>query len=226
MAASATEQLGLASSLFSLISFLLADMHTRSFYTLVTLFNCLSGALAASVQLSNLKLPSSAASHKAAVDQLLTRSWYYYKRVQSSGLPSTPVNTIIRKNAFGHDDLSPLSNGSSDPLGGWGASIVDAMDTFLIAGHTSLFNECLTYVQDLDFSTAPTGDDISVFETTIRFVGGFISAYELSGKKYPILIEKAKEVADKLFYGYVGVRDLSSPSKVIADSPIGQRATI
>jgi mannosyl-oligosaccharide alpha-1,2-mannosidase len=31
-----------------------------------------------------------------------------------------------------------------------------------------------------------------------------ISAYELSGKKYPGLIDKAKEVTDKLVYAYTG----------------------
>ena len=38
----------------------------------------------------------------------------------------------------------------------------------------------------------------SVFETTIRYLGGLLSAYELSGQKYPILVEKAKQVADKM----------------------------
>ena len=45
----------------------------------------------------------------------------------------------------------------------------------------------------------------SVFETTIRYVGGLLSAYELSGQKYPILVEKAKEVADKMAFAWVGV---------------------
>jgi mannosyl-oligosaccharide alpha-1,2-mannosidase len=45
----------------------------------------------------------------------------------------------------------------------------------------------------------------SLFETTIRWVGGLISAYELSDEKYPILITKAKEVTDKLAFAWVGV---------------------
>lgn len=45
----------------------------------------------------------------------------------------------------------------------------------------------------------------SVFETTIRYVGGFLSAYELSGEKYPILIQKAKEVADKMAFAWSAV---------------------
>jgi mannosyl-oligosaccharide alpha-1,2-mannosidase len=46
----------------------------------------------------------------------------------------------------------------------------------------------------------------SIFETTIRYVGGFLSAYELSGKRYPVLVEKAKQITDKLAHGYEGVR--------------------
>lgn len=44
-----------------------------------------------------------------------------------------------------------------------------------------------------------------MFETSIRYVGGYLAAYELSGQAYPILVEKAKQVADKLFYGFTPV---------------------
>ena len=47
----------------------------------------------------------------------------------------------------------------------------------------------------------------SVFETTIRYIGGFLSAYELSGEKFPILVEKAKEVADKMAFAWVNVSE-------------------
>jgi hypothetical protein len=46
---------------------------------------------------------------------------------------------------------------------------------------------------------------ISIFETTIRYLGGLLSAYELSGQKYPALLHKAKEVADKMSFAWVGV---------------------
>ena len=45
----------------------------------------------------------------------------------------------------------------------------------------------------------------SVFETTIRYLGGLLSAYELSNSKYPALLAKAKEVADTLSNAWVGV---------------------
>ncbi|KAG6865961.1 hypothetical protein C0991_010217 [Blastosporella zonata] len=44
-----------------------------------------------------------------------------------------------------------------------------------------------------------------VFETTIRYLGGLVSAYELSDQQHPVLLEKAKEVADKMAFAWVGV---------------------
>jgi mannosyl-oligosaccharide alpha-1,2-mannosidase len=38
----------------------------------------------------------------------------------------------------------------------------------------------------------------SIFESTIRYIGGLISTYELSGKQHFFLIEKAKQLADRL----------------------------
>lgn len=49
----------------------------------------------------------------------------------------------------------------------------------------------------------------SVFETTIRYLGGLLSAYEQSNFQFPILLQKAKEVGDKLTFAWVGVRYLS-----------------
>lgn len=46
-----------------------------------------------------------------------------------------------------------------------------------------------------------------MFETTIRYLAGSLSAYELTGKKFPVLVEKAKQVADKMSVAWVGVSD-------------------
>ena len=44
-----------------------------------------------------------------------------------------------------------------------------------------------------------------MFETTIRYLASSLSAYELTGKKFPVLVQKAKEVADKMSVAWVGV---------------------
>lgn len=43
-----------------------------------------------------------------------------------------------------------------------------------------------------------TAPSISIFETTIRYLGGLLSAYELSNQQHPVLVQKAKQVADKM----------------------------
>jgi Glycosyl hydrolase family 47 len=60
----------------------------------------------------------------------------------------------------------------------------------------------------------------SVFETTIRYVAGLLSAYELSGEKFPALLQKATEVADKLTFAWVGVSTnmVFSPKYLIYDN--------
>ena len=47
---------------------------------------------------------------------------------------------------------------------------------------------------------------VSLFETTIRHVGGLLSAYELSGKQNYTLVQKAEQVAQQLVYAFSGVR--------------------
>jgi mannosyl-oligosaccharide alpha-1,2-mannosidase len=45
----------------------------------------------------------------------------------------------------------------------------------------------------------------SVFETTIRYLGGLLSAYELSGQQHDVFIEKAQILGDKLAFAFNGV---------------------
>jgi mannosyl-oligosaccharide alpha-1,2-mannosidase len=168
------------------------------------------------VQNPNIILPSTAAAHQAAVVQIFTESYSAYKEF-----------------AFGHDDLSPLTQGFSDPLNGWGASIVDAMDTMYIMGLNDLFLEAVNFSSKIDFSKSQTPDDVSVFETTIRFVGGFLSAYELSNQQFPILLEKAKQVGDKLAFAWVGTEaipnnslNFSSNTPQIGTTNIAQAGTL
>ncbi|EGO29662.1 glycoside hydrolase family 47 protein [Serpula lacrymans var. lacrymans S7.9] len=136
---------------------------------------------AGNVQKPGLTLPANASIQQDAVKQIFNTSYTAYKQY-----------------AWGHDDLAPVDETYVDGLGGWGASIADALGTM------DWFEEAIDYVGTINFNQSKTPDTVSVFETTIRYVGGFISAYELSGQKYPILVQKAQEVADKMVYGFVG----------------------
>lgn len=58
--------------------------------------------------------------------------------------------------------------------------------------------EALTQV---DFTTCDL-EEINIFETTVRHLGGFMSAYDISGERYPLLIEKATEIGDMLYKAF------------------------
>ncbi|CAG8584792.1 16528_t:CDS:10, partial [Acaulospora morrowiae] len=98
------------------------------------------------------------------------------------------------KYAWGHDELLPVSNQSRDNFNGWGATIVDSLDTLWIMNLTREFDRAKEFVRTVDFTTSE--NDISVFETTIRYLGGLLSAYEFS--REPILLEKALELGTAL----------------------------
>jgi mannosyl-oligosaccharide alpha-1,2-mannosidase len=64
----------------------------------------------------------------------------------------------------------------------------------------------VTFASNIDFSQSKTPDTVSLFESTIRYMGGLLSAYELSGRTNSALLDKAKQLADKLAVAWVGVR--------------------
>jgi mannosyl-oligosaccharide alpha-1,2-mannosidase len=103
--------------------------------------------------------------------------------------------TGYKQYALPHDELKPLSNTSADPFNGWGATLVDSLDTMWLMGLTDEFEAAMTYVAEINFKSSPR-KDIPLFETTIRYLGGLLGAYDVSNAKYPILLEKAVELAD------------------------------
>ncbi|KAF4539486.1 Glycoside hydrolase family 47 [Lasiodiplodia theobromae] len=102
-----------------------------------------------------------------------------------------------RKYAWMKDELSPVSNGSRNPFAGWGATLVDALDTLYIMGMEDEFEEAVAAVAEIDFTTT-FRKDIPLFETVIRYLGGLIAAYDISGLKHRILLDKAVELAEVL----------------------------
>ncbi|KAL2539090.1 Mannosyl-oligosaccharide 1 [Abeliophyllum distichum] len=96
--------------------------------------------------------------------------------------------------AWGHDELQPQSKNGVDSFGGLGATLIDSLDTLYIMGLDEQFQRAREWIANsLDFNK---NYDASVFETTIRVVGGLLSAYDLSGDE--VFLEKAKDIADRL----------------------------
>lgn len=55
-----------------------------------------------------------------------------------------------------------------------------------------------------------------MFETTIRYLGALLSSYELGGQKDHTLVEKARQVADKMSVAWVGVGSFD-PLRITSD---------
>lgn len=106
-----------------------------------------------------------------------------------------------RDNAWAKDELAPMTGGSKTTLSGWGATMVDALDTLWLMGLKAEFEHAVQAIAKIDFST-PAQLPINVFETTIRYLGGLLGAYDVSGGKYPVLLQKAKEVGDMLYVAF------------------------
>ncbi|CDS13087.1 hypothetical protein LRAMOSA05271 [Lichtheimia ramosa] len=98
--------------------------------------------------------------------------------------------------AWMHDELKPVSKSFKDPFGGWGASLVDGLSTLLVMGLEDEFREALPELEKIEFHAYD--GTVSVFESIIRYMGGLLSAYELSNEQYPILLQKADELGQVL----------------------------
>ena len=83
--------------------------------------------------------------------------------------------------AFGSDELQPLSNKSNEHWGGFGVSLIDGLDTAMLMGQHGIASRATAWVDEhLHFDR---DHYISVFEMTIRVLGGLVSSYDLSGDK-------------------------------------------
>lgn len=138
----------------------------------------------------------------------------------------------------GHDEVRPVSGVPSDPFQGWGASIIDSLETLLIMGLQDEYELCREHVWTVDFRLIGGNDwargwradaveddlkkrdyldeyayvdererynrqshqTMATFETGIRYLGGLIGAYDLSGDD--ILLERAKELGKILGRGF------------------------
>jgi len=102
-----------------------------------------------------------------------------------------------REHAWGKDEIKPISGTfSSFPLKNHhlGLSLIEAMDTLWLMGLDAEFADALDWIKaNLDFAV---DGELSVFETTIRLVGGLLSAHLACGD--PVLLERARELADRM----------------------------
>jgi mannosyl-oligosaccharide alpha-1,2-mannosidase len=102
-----------------------------------------------------------------------------------------------RDRAWGKDQIRPLSGGfESFPLKDHhlGLTLIEALDTLWVMELDDEFRDGVEWVKaNLDFDI---DGEVSVFETSIRLVGGLLSAWHACGD--PVLLAKARDLADRL----------------------------
>lgn len=120
-----------------------------------------------------------------------------------------------RKFAMGYDELMPISQKGVDGLGGLGATVVDALDTAMIMGLDNIVSEAGSWVDAHLLERISQKGQVNLFETTIRVLGGLLSAYHLSGGEHgtpmnmthngpkpAIYLNVAKDLADRLLSAF------------------------
>ena len=97
----------------------------------------------------------------------------------------------------------------------WGASAVDAFSTALVMQIPDIVETILDYIPTIDFTNTTT--EVSLFETTIRYLAGMLSGYDLLTGPLSNLTTNASNV-DALLTQSV---NLANVLKFAFDSPTG-----
>ncbi|KAJ5477273.1 hypothetical protein N7539_007417 [Penicillium diatomitis] len=106
-----------------------------------------------------------------------------------------------KDHAWLHDEVSPQSGGYMDTFSGWGATLVDSLDALIIMGLEEELELALEAIAHIDFTTTRS-EDVNVFEITIRYMGGFLAAHDLSRGRYPVLLQKAQELGEMIYNAF------------------------
>ena len=109
-----------------------------------------------------------------------------------------------RRFAFGYDELQPLSQMGRNNWGGVALTLIDNLDTLWLMNLREEFEEAVEYVAEkVHFDSDKS---ISVFEFTIRILGGLLSAYHLSNDDR--LLPRAIEAGNVVLSAFDGTHVL------------------
>ncbi|KAG5644119.1 hypothetical protein DXG03_009065 [Asterophora parasitica] len=131
-------------------------------------------------EVSGAKYLSADLGKRDAVANAFKHAWLAYER-----------------DAMGDDEYHPISKTGSNltAAGGIGYTVVDSLDTMQIMGLEDEYARARKWVVDkLSFDR---NAKFNTFETTIRVLGGLLSAYHLSGGD-ALYLERATDLADRM----------------------------
>ncbi|KAI4371943.1 hypothetical protein MLD38_010235 [Melastoma candidum] len=105
------------------------------------------------------------------------------------------------KYAFPKDELRPSSCEGEDTLGSYALTLIDSLDTLVLLGDREQFTCSVEWIgKNLQFNINKT---VSVFETTIRVLGGLLSAHLIAsdyatGMRIPTYEDQLLHLAEDL----------------------------
>ncbi|KAJ1805929.1 mannosyl-oligosaccharide alpha-1,2-mannosidase, partial [Coemansia sp. RSA 2598] len=106
-----------------------------------------------------------------------------------------------RRDAFGSDEYHPVSrHGSNLTSQGIGYFIADVLDTMLLMGLQNEYQQGRDYL--VRHLTVEQEGSVSLFETTIRVLGGLLSAYHWSGESDRELLDVASRLGLRLIESF------------------------
>jgi hypothetical protein len=133
----------------------------------------------------------------------------------------------LKLSTTGYDEYNPISHGGrymAQPNGiGW--IIIDALDTLMLMNLTQELEDAREWISTtLDYNK---DQDVNTFETTIRMLGGLLSAHYLqetlpglkpkNPKDEDLFLEKADDLADRLIGAYESPSGVPWASIILKD---------
>ena len=102
--------------------------------------------------------------------------------------------------AMGMDEVKPISLQGQNNWGGMGTTLVDSLDTLYLMGMTDELDRAREWVKSSLSHDRPK--QVSVFETTIRSLGGLLSIYDWTQDS--VYLNHAHDLGKRLFKAYEG----------------------
>ncbi|KAI4730540.1 glycoside hydrolase family 47 protein [Aureobasidium sp. EXF-10728] len=124
--------------------------------------------------------------------------------------------------AFPNDELLPVNNSYSNSRNGWGATAVDALSTAILMESQDVVTTILEYIPTINFNVSKDNAPVSLFETTIRYLGGMLSGVDLLDGPYQHLTQSPNDTIALTLQAV----NLASKMEFAFDTPTGIPANI
>lgn len=103
-----------------------------------------------------------------------------------------------RQHAWGFDELHPISRTGRNSQYGMSLTMLDALDTLILMGFSHEYSLVRNYIAEyLQFQEQ---EEINLFETTIRVMGGLLASYGLTNDT--LFLRKAQEIAEGMIIAF------------------------